>query len=144
MITGLQTTTSLYKFLVNKLAEDADSPLLKNRSVKVFKDDDKNADYSGIYIAVNALPFTYGPAVNSDNVMNLNIHVPNLTSGKADRALLTEFVDYLLTIFPLESFDEDSTQLMIDGVYYTIRAISKPMKDDDDTYFVNVKLKLLF
>lgn len=116
--------------------------LNKKQKVKVFKFE-KMVNFSNEYIVVNHLPFVYNRAVNDSNVLNVNIHVPALSSGNADVIRLTEIFNDISEIIPFESEQEDSVGVRIKGSYYSITSVSQPMEDIDKTYFLNIKVKIV-
>lgn len=130
MINGLQVVQDLALFLNEK------------QPVRVFKFE-KSANHKGEYIVVNHLPFTYGKAVNDANILNVNIHVPILSSGNADIPKLTEIFSEISSLIPEETEQEDVSGVMINGSYYAISSSSQPMEDTDNTYFINVKVKVI-
>lgn len=116
--------------------------LNKKQKVKVFKFE-KIVNFSDEYIVVNHLPFVYNRAVNDSNVLNVNIHVPALSSGNADVIRLTEIFNNISEIIPFESEQEDSVGVRIKDSYYSITSVSQPMEDIDKTYFLNIKVKIV-
>lgn len=116
--------------------------LNKKQKVKVFKFE-KIVKFSDEYIVVNHLPFVYNRAVNDSNVLNVNIHVPALSSGNADVIRLTEIFNDISEIIPFESEQEDSVGVRIKDSYYSITSVSQPMEDIDKTYFLNIKVKIV-
>lgn len=116
--------------------------LHKKQDVKVFKFE-KIVNFSGEYIVVNHLPFIYNKGVNDSNVLNVNIHVPALTSGNADVIRLTEIYSKICKLIPFDYSEEEEMGLLINGSYYSIASASQPMEDVDGTYFLNVKIKLI-
>lgn len=116
--------------------------LNKKQKVKVFKFE-KIVNFSDEYIVVNHLPFVYNRAVNDSNVLNVNIHVPALSSGNADVIRLTEIFNDISEIIPFESEQEDSVGVRIKDSYYSITSVSQPMEDIDKTYFLNIKVKIV-
>lgn len=148
MITGNQCTTDLYNLLKEKLQEAASSEASEEwawlDSVRVFKDDDRPASYKGFYIAVNCLPFVYGKVLNSQNVANVNLHAPKLSDGTADRIALNQMLAFISGFIPMESELEEEHGLYLNGVYYVIHSVSRPMDDVDETYLTNVRLSLTF
>ena len=121
--------------------EDMALYLHENQSVRVFKFE-KTTGYRGEYIAVNHLPFTFGQAVNQNNSLNVNVHVPALSKGVADIPRLTELVSVVEDLIPYENAQEEDLGLNLHGCYYSISSISPPMEDKDGTYFVNIRVKL--
>lgn len=134
MITALKCVTDVSVYIQSKL-----------KKVKVFKYDDKPVNYVGEYIAVNNLPFVYGKLVNDVNVINVNIHAPKLPNRKDDRIRLEKMLCSILCLFPTECDGiEDNPVTTINGVTYLVKTTSQPMEDSDNTYFINVQLKVTF
>lgn len=128
-MSGLEAVQNLALFLHNK------------QKIKVFKFE-KMVNFSGEYIVVNHLPFIYNRTVNESNVLNVNIHVPALSSGNADIIRLNEIYLDICELIPYESEQEDMAGKYIKGAYHSITSVSQPMEDIDGTYFLNIKVKL--
>lgn len=123
--------------------EDLAVYLHKNLNTSVFKFE-KTAKYQGSeYIVVNHLPFTFGKVVNSDNMLNVNIHATSNSSGNADILRLSEILTDVSSLIPFESGIEDNAGINIKGVYYSIISVSQPIEDTDKTYFLNLKVKVI-
>lgn len=120
--------------------EDMALYLHENQSVRVFKFE-KTTGYRGEYIAVNHLPFTFGQAVNENNALNVNLHVPSLSKGVANIPRLTNLLGIVTDLIPYESAQEEDLGLNLHGCYYSISSISQPMEDKDGTHFINIKVK---
>lgn len=127
---GLEAVQNLALFLHNK------------QKVKVFKFK-KTVGFSGEYIVVNHLPFVYNKAVNDSNTLNVNIHVPALSSGDADVIRMTEVYSDICELIPFDMEQEEEVGILIKGSYYSIMSTSQPMEDTDNTYFINVKVKVI-
>ena len=127
---GLQAVQDLALFLHGK------------QKVKVFKFK-KTTDYSQEYIVVNHMPFIYGKTMNDSNILNVNIHVPKQSSGNANIPRLTEIYSDISSIIPYETEQDDDAGILINGSYYSILSVSQPMEDVDNTYFLNIKIKLV-
>lgn len=125
-----------------KAVQDLALFLHKRQKVKVFKFE-KLVNFSGEYIVVNHMPFIYGRAVNDSNILNVNIHVPKLSSGNADILRLTEIYSDICFLLPFDMEQEEIVGLLIGDSYYSITTVSQPMEDVDGTYFLNVKVKLV-
>lgn len=117
--------------------------LSKNTTVKVFKHE-KKTGFTGEYIVVNSLPFAFGKVVNDDNVLNLNIHVPDQKSGEVDSKRLGEIYAEVAGFIPTQNDTEDTDGLLLDGSYYSISSDSNPIKDTDGTHFINLIIKVKF
>ena len=124
---------------------DSDAIALGSGSnITMASQHDDLADFSGEYIAVNNLPFVYGRVVNDVNVLNVNIHVPELEYERRPATRLNQLIDTVLTHIPLQRDTEDFEPLAINNHYYAVRNISQPMKDNDKTYFVNMQVSVTF
>lgn len=132
MMTGEQAVTTLVVYLK------------RYTDIPVFKFDD-NHGQSKLYISVHHQNWVYGKTVNDDNIVNINIHAPKLTTGGADRTTLMDMLREVQSIIPTDTNDEESETLYIDGAHYVITSISSPVEDrSDDTYFYNVRVKVIF
>ena len=116
--------------------------LHEEQRIKVFKFE-KTVGLSGEYIVVNHLPFVFGKTVNDSNALNVNIHVPKLSSGNADILRLTEIYSDICGLLPFDMECEEVVGRLINGVYYCIASISQPIEDTDGTYFLNLKIKVI-
>ena len=126
---GLQAVTDLSVYLAN------------NTDIKVFKYE-KQAGYVGDYIVVNSLPFSFGSA--ADGTLNANIHIADLGNGLPNTKRAYEVATIIFRIIPRYSFTEDSDWLEINSSYYAIESDSNLIKDEDNTHFINLKIKVLF
>lgn len=116
--------------------------LHEKQDVKVFKFE-KAIKHKGEYIAINHLPFTFGQLANQNNVLNVNIHVPALTSGGANIPRMTRILSVITGLIPYESEQEEKAGLNLQGSYFSILSVSQPMEDKDGTFFVNIRIKLI-
>lgn len=115
--------------------------LSKNMSQKVFKYE-KALNYIGEYIVVNNLPFSFGSSLVGS--LNVNIHVPNLGNGQADTKRMSEILNEINLIIPHEALTEDFEPLEINGAYFSIESDSNLMSDNDNTHFINLRVKVLY
>lgn len=97
---------------------------------------EKGAEETGEYIAVNSLPFTHGSRNIETGVVNINVHVPQLASGGIPTQRLDEICDEVIALFPKDTF--------IGGAYFNYFCDSRPMADNDETYFVNLQIKVTY
>lgn len=143
MLSAIQATTDLYKYIRGHVTEDV-TTMTYLEGLEIFKDEDKPSTYTGSYIAINALPFSFGrKVINSDNILNLNIHVPDNQYAQADRPKIQKLQDYIFSLFGFEStIEDDDSGVLINGAYYAVSSASRPMADVDGTHFVNIKIKL--
>lgn len=116
--------------------------LHKNQDVQVFKYE-KTMGFQGEYIVVNHLPFTFGQLVNSNNVLNVNVHVPALSKGRANVMRMTEIYDNISQLIPNDVNTGSEYGLNLSGSYFSISSVSQPMPDKDNTYFLNIKVKTI-
>jgi hypothetical protein len=109
---------------------------------RVFKYERKEK-YSGEYIVVNHLPFVYG-SVLEEGIVNVNVHVPRLSTNEPNTARLyelwTPIKDHFLAS---EDYGQPDGQYL-QGAYFSFYSHSRPTLDEDGTYYVNVQLKVLF
>lgn len=115
--------------------------LHENQEVQVFKYE-KTMGFQGEYIVVNHLPFTFGQLVNSSNVLNVNIHVPALSTGRANTTRIAEIYEVVSELIPNDVNVDGELGLNLEGSYFSISSVSQPMQDKDNTYFLNVRIKL--
>lgn len=115
--------------------------LHKNQKVQVFKYN-KTVGFEGEYIVVNHLPFTFGQLVNSSNVLNVNIHVPALSNGGANIPRMMKVCEQLSKLIPTVSSTEGEFGLYLGGAYFAISSVSQPIQDKDNTYFLNMRIRL--
>lgn len=108
-----------------------------------YQYEDKPKSWKGAYIAVNALPFVFGYALNDRNILNLNVHVPNLANGSYYRAKARKWLEFVEKYIPVESAYEEGDALLLESGYYCIANMSQPRKDIDNTHYVNYQIKLI-
>ena len=89
----------------------------------------------GEYIAVNHLPFVHRREVE-EGVVNVNIHVPKLKSGLPDTRRLAILSQRIVDLFPEGKY--------LDTAFYEFLSDSRPTLDNDDTYYVNIQLNVVF
>lgn len=91
----------------------------------------------GEYITVNHLPFTHGQGSNiGTGIVNINVHVPQLKSGGVPTKRLQEVVSVVVDLFPQDLYGE--------GAYYGFYCDSRPTLDNDETYFVNLQIRVTY
>lgn len=127
---GLQAVEDLALFLNSK------------QNVRVFKFE-KQVGFTGEYIVVNHLPFTFGRLVNDDNILNVNVHTPKLPSDNANIPRLTEIYRSICLLLPYDVEVEEEVGVEIKGNYYSVVSCSQPIEDKDDTYFLNIRVKII-
>lgn len=117
--------------------------LSKATGIKVFKYK-KKTGFTGEYIVVNSLPFSFGKVVNDVNVLNVNIHVPDSGSGEVASKRLDELYGEVSKLIPTQNDNEDTGELCLNGSYYSISSDSNPVGDTDGTHFINLKISVMF
>lgn len=128
---GIQAVTDLAVYLSN------------NTEIKVFKYE-KQTGFNGEYLVVNSLPFAYGSPFNSQGTLNLNIHIPDLGSGLPNTKRLAEVAKMIMELISVSLDTEDSHPLEINGAFYQIESDSNVMRDEDNTHFINIVIKVMF
>lgn len=102
---------------------------------RVFFYEKKN-NYEGEYIAVNHLPFVRRDAVE-EGIVNVNIHVPRLTTNEPNSKRLSQLAHEIIDLFTPDG-------LYLDKAYYDFYADSRPVEENDGTYFVNLQFKVTY
>lgn len=103
-------------------------------SIRAYKYD-KGSDVSGEYIAVNNLPFLHEGIINEGTV-NINIHVPEQPTGEPNTKRLAVLEESIIGLFP--------DDIYIGGAFYNFYCDSRPVLDNDKTYYVNLKISVRF
>lgn len=130
MILGDDAVTAMWRYL-NSHCEDIRIP--KGRIFK-YERPEKMAD--GIYIAINHLPFVRDNVVDS-GVVNVNIHVPRTASNEPDTKKLHRIAKCISVLFPNDS-------VYLEGCYFELYSDSRPTRDNDGTFYVNLKFNVTF
>ncbi len=130
MILGDNALTALYKFLVSKTKEVGlgEGRLFKYEVPKGFP--------TGDYIVINHLPFVYDSSVG-EGVANVNIHCPQTAQNLPDTAKLKSYARKIIGLL-------NNGEIYLEGCYFEIYAVSRPTKDNDDTYYVNMKFNVIY
>lgn len=115
----------------------------KEKEVKVFKYR-KAEKYEGEYIAINSLPFVFDSSYEDANLLNVNIHVPDLSLNTPNTSRISELCSIVENLIPHASDDEDAEELNLNGAYYSIKCDSNIMQDTDKTSFINLKIRVRF
>ena len=129
MILGDKAVTALFKYLNNNIES------IGIKKGRIFKYEIPEKLAAGDYIAINHLPFVYSDAIN-EGVVNLIIHCRKTSSNLPDTKKLSDYSEKLLSLFG------DGTYL--DGCYFDFYSISRPTRDDDDTYYINLKFTVTY
>ena len=116
-----------------KLLNDTDLPNLCKKK-KAYKYEKENG-IDGEYIAVNHLPFVYQGDVEN-GIININIHVPQTKTNQVPTRRLKTLTKAIIQLFPKDTY--------INGSYYELYSISRPVLDNDKTYYVNIQLKIYY
>lgn len=90
----------------------------------------------GEYIVVNHLPFVHKNDVGEGTV-NVNIHVPRLSTGEPNSRRLSALSEELISLF-------DPRGSYCCGAYFKFYADSRPIEEKDGTYFVNLQFTVTF
>ena len=96
---------------------------------------EKGVNEKGEYITVNSLPFTHDSNIGNGTV-NVNVHEPRTKSNEVPSKRLEKVCNQVIALFPKET--------MIDGISYSFHCDSQPMEDNDRTYFVNLKIEVVY
>lgn len=139
MITADKCVTEICEYLSKNLIADG-----LEEEVKVYEYEDKKKTYRGVYIAVNALPFVFGFALNDRCILNVNLHIPSMSDGSYYRKNGNKWSEWLLSYLPVANGTENETLLCLKSASYIITDISQPRKDIDNTHYINFHLKVLF
>lgn len=130
MILGDDVLTALYKFFV---AKNKEIGLGKGRLYKYEVPEDFP---TGDYIVINHLPFVYDEAV-SEGVINVNIHCPKTAQNLPNTAKLKSYTHNIMGLL-------NDGEIYLGGCYFDLYAVSRPTKDNDDTYYVNMKFNVTY
>ena len=90
---------------------------------------------SGEYIAVNHLPFVHRDVVE-EGVVNINIHVPKLKSNLPNTKRLASLAESIVRLFPEGKY--------LNKAFYEFLSDSRPTPDNDNTYYVNIQINVIF
>lgn len=104
------------------------------RIIPVYKYE-KPEKHRGEYIAVNHLPFVHRNEVG-EGIVNINIHVPKLKSNDIPSGRLAIMAEAVAALFPEGTY--------IGKAFYEFLSDSRPTLDNDDTYYVNIQLNVIF
>ena len=96
---------------------------------------EKGKDEDSEYIAVNHLPFINSYEVE-DGIVNVNVHIPKTATNEPNTKRLGAVCNEVILLFPNDT--------NIDGVDYSYYCDSRPVLDNDGTYYVNIKIKVRY
>ncbi len=130
MILGDDVLTVLYRFLASN------SKAFGLGKGRLFKYEVPENFPLGDYIAVNHLPFVYDETV-SEGVINVNIHCAKTTQNLPDTARLKNYANKIVGLL-------DDGEIYLGGCYFNLYSVSRPTKDNDDTYYVNMKFNVIY
>ncbi len=132
-MTGLEAVTAVAVYLHSN-----QTFIFGEQGGKIFKYEKDETYSGGEYIAVNNLPFPHRYIAQSSTV-NINIHVPkNVKTGEPDTKRLGQLVN---AIRPLFEYDDG---VCLNGAYFRFASDSRPVLDNDGTYYVNLAIECLY
>lgn len=137
---GDMAVTEVVRYLNEQLpsfVEESEEPTAEEETATMptaYKYE-KPEKFSGEYIAVNHLPFVHRNEVE-DGTVNINIHVPKLKNNAVPSKRLAELALIVAGLFPIGTY--------LDKAYYEFMTDSRPTLDNDDTYYVNIQLNVIF
>lgn len=136
MLGSKAVTEVLKRINAAKIKKTTLSTDAEQQFIRAYKYE-KGEKETGEYIAVNHLPFTHGQGRNVETgTVNVNVHVPILKSNVVPTKRLEELCAQLIALFPEDTY--------IDGAYYSYYCDSRPMLDNDETYFVNLQIEVTY
>ncbi|MDR2921598.1 MAG: hypothetical protein LBV72_19810 [Tannerella sp.] len=96
----------------------------------------KDPGYTGEYILLDHQPFTFEDVVGN-GVVNVHVHVPDLSGGKQNRERLQDICDEVIGLFPDDTF--------LNGYYVDILSISDSTADEEaGTHFLTIELSITY
>lgn len=132
-MTGLQAVTAVAVYLNRNQFS-----IFGEAGGKIYKYEKDETYTGGEYIAVNNLPFPHRYVAQSSTV-NINIHVPkNVKTGEPNTKRLGQLVDAVRVLF---EYDDG---VKLDGAYFRYDSDSRPVLDNDNTYYVNIAIECLY
>lgn len=141
---GNQAVETMVTFL-NRAAE---AYSVKNGNVTVVKESElagfagrvylyeRPKGVSGEYIVVNHLPFKHVREVE-EGIVNVNVHVPRLHSNVPDSERLSLLASHIVELF-------DPRGTCLNEACFQFYADSRPIEENDGTYFINLQFKVTF
>nr|DAG12231.1 MAG TPA: hypothetical protein [Caudoviricetes sp.] len=128
-----------------KLGDEAVSALYiyLNKNIKaigikegrIFKYEIPDDLPTGDYIAINHLPFVNSEVIN-EGVVNMNIHCPKTSKNLPDTKRLVDIEKKVLALV--------MDGIYLDGCYFALFSDSRPTRDNDDTYYINLKFTVTY
>lgn len=131
---GMQAVTDLSKY-ISKNIDD----------IQVFKIE-KPTNFEGDCICLNYLNISYGRAVNTSCIVNVNLHARDMTNSQPDTEKLQRMSERIFSLIPCRNIDteDDERELIIGGACYNIESDSNCIKDNDGTHFINIRVQVTF
>lgn len=130
MVIGDEAVSAMYQFLDSQKQE-----LDLGNGKRIFKYVLPQNFAGGRYVVINFLPFVYDNPIN-EGVINVNIHVPKLKNDEPDTKVLYTIQRKLL--------ERCRCNVYLRGAEFEFYADSRPTKDNDDTYYINLKFKVIY
>lgn len=130
MILGDDAVSAMWKHL-NSHIEDIG--LGKGR---IFKYERPEKLAAGSYIVINHLPFVRRNVIE-EGVVNVNVHVPKTPTNEPNTKKMISLIKNALLLFA------DGT-LYLGGCIFEFYADSRPTRDNDDTYYINLKFNVTY
>ena len=115
---------------------------LPNFKGRVYKYE-RSEKTTGEYIAVNHLPFVFDSVVE-DSIVNVNVHVPKLKTNEPDTSRLYALWNPIMEHFLASEENGKPDGVYLEGGYFSFYSHSRPTLDNDDTYYVNIQLKVIY
>jgi len=133
-MTGMDLVESVWRFLCENIEQFLNKETYEDFSGEI-RQYEKDPNDTGEYIVVNHLPMVRHDVV-SEATINVNVHVPALSTEKMPLRRLKELTSEIMSLFIGETF--------IDGCYYRAYSDGRPIEDNDNTWYVNIQLKTRF
>lgn len=130
MILGDDAVSAMWKHLNSHIG---DIGLGKER---IFKYERPEKLAVGSYIVINHLPFVRRNVIE-EGVVNVNIHVPKTSSNEPNSKEMLSYVKKVLSLF-------DNGKASLGGCIFEFYADSRPTRDNDDTYYINLKFNVTY
>lgn len=89
----------------------------------------------GDYIAINHLPFVNSEVIN-EGVVNMNIHCPKTSKNLPDTKRLVDIEKKVLALV--------MDGIYLGGCYFAFFSDSRPTRDNDNTYYINLKFTVTY
>lgn len=90
----------------------------------------------GEYIVVNHLDFVRRDVVE-EGVVNVNIHIPKTASNEPNAKRLSALAKGIIELF-------SPSPKYLEGVFFEFYSDSRPVYDNDNTYYVNLKFNVTY